>query len=110
MTKVMVLSDDTDPPLAPQDARNLAFLRRLVTVLTATMILGVLTIVVLLVIRLQTPPRTIPIPAQIALPEGTRVIAITQTADRLLVVTEEDNLLVFDASGTMLERRIPLSE
>ncbi|MEL6913408.1 MAG: DUF6476 family protein [Pseudomonadota bacterium] len=95
--------------LSPGDAANLRFLRRLVTVLTATMIVGVILIVTLLVIRLGDAPRPIPAPAQLALPEGTRVIAITQTAENILVVTEAQNLLIYDASGTELLRAILLA-
>ncbi|MEL6549740.1 MAG: DUF6476 family protein [Pseudomonadota bacterium] len=105
------MADDPqeDPNLSPGDAANLRFLRRLVTILTATMILGVIIIITLLVIRLTDAPRSIPAPAQLALPEGTRVIAITQTAENILVVTEAQNLLIFDASGTELIRAIQLA-
>ncbi len=50
----------------------------------------------------------VPIPAQIALPEGTKVVAITQTSTNVLVVTEEQNLLIFDASGVELLRAVQL--
>lgn len=44
--------DDTPSP----EPANLRFLRRLVTVLTAVMILGIAAVVGLLVLRLSTPP------------------------------------------------------
>lgn len=101
-------SDTGEKPLSDADAATLRFLRRLVTVLTAVMIVGVITIVALLVIRLLQPARMVPIPAQIALPEGTKVVAITQTSTNVLVVTEEQNLLIFDASGVELLRAVQL--
>jgi len=58
---------------------NLRFLRRLVTVLTATMILGLLTIVVLFVIKfvnIDTSPMILP--DAITLPEGESARAVTQ--------------------------------
>ena len=72
------------------------------------MIVGVITIVVLLVIRLNQPARMVPVPAQIAMPEGSQVVAVTQTAMNVLVVTEDNSLLIFDASGTELLRAIQL--
>lgn len=93
-----------------EDTPTLRFLRRLVTVLTATMILGVLTIVVLLVIRLNEIPVQLAVPAQILLPEGTRVVAVTQTATNILVVTETQNLLIYNASGTELLGAVQLGQ
>ncbi|MEO0486852.1 MAG: DUF6476 family protein [Pseudomonadota bacterium] len=104
--------------LSAEDARNLRFLRRLVTTLTATMILGVLTIVVLLVMRLNAPapvpavaPASAPalaLPPSLTLPEGEEALAVTQTPDALLVVTRSQLLLVYDASGTELRATVPI--
>jgi len=94
--------------MGAEDAAALRFLRRLVTILTATMILGVLAVVVLLVIRLNQPGVSVTVPAQMALPEGTRVIAVTQTANNILVVTEDETLLIFDASGVEFLRAVQL--
>ncbi len=76
------------------------FLRRLVTVLTTTMILGVLTIVVLLVIRLQTPD-SLPTPDALALPDGQTAYAVTQTPRAWIVVTTDNRLFIFDLDGTL---------
>ncbi|MEO0665915.1 MAG: DUF6476 family protein [Pseudomonadota bacterium] len=103
-------SHDKDDTLSQADETNIRFLRRLVTVLTIAMIAGVILITALLVIRLGQTPRSIPVPAQIALPEGTEVTAITQTSENILVVTASQNLLIFNASGTELIRAIQLSE
>ena len=79
------------------------FLRRLVTVLTATMILGVLTIVVLLVIRLQTP--ALPsLPERITLPEGVTAEAVTFGPNWIAVVTDDARILILDrATGAVLQ-------
>ena len=67
---------------------NLRFLRRLVTVLTATMILGLLTIVALFVIKFMGPvAKPLTLPTAIALPEGQTAQAVTQGLDWIGVVT-----------------------
>ena len=87
---------------------NLRFLRRLVTVLTAVMILGVLTIVALLVIRLNSGTAPIALPGAIALPDGARAVGVTHTPSHILVVTEGGDVLVFDPTGTTLRQTIQL--
>ena len=62
-------------------------LRRLVTLLTATLIVGVITIVGLLVIRLTAVRPTAELPAAITLPAGERAGAVTFGSDWLAVVT-----------------------
>ena len=88
----------TDP-----DARALRFLRRLVTVLTATMIVGVMTIVALLVIRLQTPPepRLPTLPDTIALPSGATAQALTFGDGWIGVVTDDDRFLIYGDDGRL---------
>lgn len=93
--------------LREAEARSLRFLRRLVTVLTATMILGVLAIVVLLVIRLQTPAGPF-IPDALILPEGVRATAYTQGTGWIAIVTEDDEILIYAPDGHRLIRRIPI--
>ena len=90
--------DDFQP-----DDRNVVFLRRLVTVLTGTMILGVLTVVVLLVIRLQTPPPP-SVPAGINLPDGVTAEAVTFGPDWIAIVTADQRILILDRkSGDILQ-------
>lgn len=84
---------------------NLRFLRRLVTVLTATMILGVLVIIALLVIRLQTPGLP-PLPDHITLPDGTRPTAFTRGPDWVAVVSDNNEILIFDVETGALRQRI----
>jgi hypothetical protein len=96
-----------DNRIPETEARNLRFLRRLVTALTATMILGVLAIVILLVIRLQAP---VPphVPDAILLPEGVRATAYTQGTGWIAIVTDADEILIYDPDGHRLVRRIPI--
>ncbi|MEO0915889.1 MAG: DUF6476 family protein [Pseudomonadota bacterium] len=87
--------DDIDPP---QEPANLRFLRRLVTVLTATMILGVLAVIVLLVIRLNQTPMALP--DAVALPDGTTPTAFTRGSD-WMAVTTDDRILIYGLDGTL---------
>ena len=73
---------------------NLRFLRRLVTVLTATMIGGVLLIIVLIVMRFYNVSPVLP--ETIALPNGADAVSFTQGPDWYAVVTDSDQILIFD--------------
>jgi len=89
--------DDTPKPVDPA---MLTYLRRLVTVLTVTMIAGLLVIIALFVIRfssMSTAPA--PLPERITLPEGARASAFTQGPDFLAVVTEDGRILIYDPTG-----------
>ncbi len=91
--------DDMDTPELPA---NLAFLRRLVTVLTIIMIGGVVTVVGLLVIRLNANPVPLPLPDSVTLPDGTEATAFTIGSDWYAVVSAEDEILIFDqVTGTL---------
>ncbi|MCE0505260.1 DUF6476 family protein [Roseivivax sp. GX 12232] len=96
-----------DPSETPEpDLLQIRFIKRLVTVLTATMIAGVLVIIVLLVIRLREP-LPLALPEDLALPEGAVAEAVTTSRERVLVVTEDGRLLVFARDGS-LSQTIPL--
>ena len=83
---------------------NLRFLRRMVTVLTTVMILGVVVVIGLLVTRLT---RDTPIlPAQITLPDGASAVAFTQAADWYAVVTDANEILVFDRVSGALQQTV----
>jgi len=87
------MSEPTPMDVEIPEPANLRFLRRLVTVLTATMILGLLTIVVLFVIKFMGPvTKPLGLPAEITLPDGEVAQAITQGISWIGVVT-------VDASG-----------
>jgi hypothetical protein len=76
-------TEDADYP----EPRRLRRLRRLVTVLTATLIVGVITIVGLLVIRLAPLSRPVALPPAVRLPDGETARAVTLGSDWLAVVT-----------------------
>lgn len=59
----------------------------MVLALTATLIGGVIAIVVLLVIRLQAAPAPLALPAEVRLPAGESARAVTLGSDWLAVVT-----------------------
>jgi hypothetical protein len=96
---------DDDTPLSPDETRSLRFLKGLVTVLTATMILGVLAIIVLLVIRLQTPPAPA-FPSSILLPEGAEATAFTRGDGWLAVVTRDGRILIYGEEGGAVVQEI----
>lgn len=87
---------------------NLTFLRRLVTVLTIIMIAGVVTVVALLVIRLNADPAPLPLPDQITLPDGTTATAFTIGSDWFGIVTENDEILIYDQVTGTLRQTITL--
>lgn len=79
---------------------NLRFLRRLVTVLTVTMIGGVIMITALIVIRYNQS--AVPLPEIIALPDGSTATAFTQARNWYAVVTEDDTILIFSRDSSRL--------
>jgi len=95
------LNPDIEPP-------RLRSLRILVMVLTGTMILGVLTIVVLLVINMTRPaPVALTLPDTITVPEGEMATAFTQGRSWIGVVTLADDgterIRLFDRTGNALQ-------
>jgi len=84
-----------ETPLSQTEVKNLRFLRILVTALTATMILGLLSIVALLVIRFTGAPAGPVLPDQITLPADSKAVAFTQAPDWFAVVTDGNEILIF---------------
>ncbi len=99
--------DMNDAPEPGPEPANLRFLRILVTVLTATMIGGVVIIIVLLVTRFPTPSRPA-LPDVIALPEGATASAFTRGKGWYAVVTEDQRILIYDAASGDLTRTITI--
>ncbi|WP_080457802.1 DUF6476 family protein [Roseovarius sp. A-2] len=99
--------DDSPPPVSPA---TLKFLARLVTVLTATMIVGVVVIVALLVIRFSGEDRRQPLtlPDNITLPEGASAQAVTFGEDWLALVTRDDRILIYDRTSGELRQSIAI--
>ena len=96
--------DDTPSP----EPANLRFLRRLATVLTAVMILGIAAVVGLLVLRLSTPPRPV-LPATVKLPDGVHAEAVTFGAGWYAVVTDADTILIFDSTTGALRQSVGIA-
>ena len=90
----------------PVEPANLRFLRRLVTTLTAVMILGVLVVIGLLVTRLRDAGPVLP--ETVTLPEGARATAITQGSGWYAVVTEDQQILIFDRLTGQLRQSISI--
>ncbi|MGR3614820.1 MAG: DUF6476 family protein [Paracoccaceae bacterium] len=89
-----------------QEPAQLKFLRRLVTVLTAVMIFGLVAVVTLLVIRLSDRRPTLP--DTIALPNGETPQSVTFGNGWYAVVTQNQEILIFDAKSGDILQRIPV--
>jgi len=96
---------DIETPVEPT---NLRFLRRLVTVLTVIMIVGVLTVIMLLVIRLNSDSSSLRLPDRITLPNGTTATAFTVGTDWYGVVTQNDEILIYDRATGALRQIVQL--
>ena len=96
-------------PLPEDEVRNLRFLRRLVTALTATMIFGLLAIVGLLVIRFSAPGSPI-LPDELRLPEGAAATAFTQGSGWYAIVTDRNEILIYDRQTGALRQTIEIAE
>ncbi|MCR8725310.1 DUF6476 family protein [Frigidibacter sp. ROC022] len=93
-------------------ARNLRLLRWLVTLLTTVMIVGIVVIIGLMIWRLNQGPGPTPrlLPESIALPEGVKARAVTLGEGFVLVLTEGDEVLVYDAESGKLRQRARLTD
>ena len=95
------MDKDDQPPNADfQLPRNLRFLQRLVTLLTVSMIVGILTIAALLAFKLRS--ESINFPQTLTLPDGTKPIAFTQTKDWYSIITEANEILIYKNDGTLI--------
>jgi len=99
---------DQKPDADLVEPRSLKFLRRLVTLLTATMIGGVLVIIVLIVMRFYDAPP--PLPERLTLPEGVAATAFTQGPDWFAVVTDDDRILIYDRVTGRLTQTVTLEQ
>lgn len=108
---MVTLKVDSDMDNAPEDQTpepaNLRFLRRLVTVLTVTMIAGVILITSLIVIRYNQSAS--PLPDTITLPDGKTATAFTQARNWYAVVTEDDEILIYSRDSGRLLQTIQIS-
>ncbi len=87
---------------------SLRFLKGLVIALMITMISGVITVVWLLVTRMPDGRVARPVlPPKITLPQGQVAQAVTYGQGVVIVLTDAQTVLVFDAAGT-LRQTVPL--
>ncbi len=97
---------DMDDPIEISEPANLRFLRRMVTVLTAVMICGVLVVTALLVTRLSGKGPDLP--DTITLPDGTQAANFTQGDSWYAVVTTDNQILIFDRLSGSLRQTIKI--
>lgn len=76
------------------------FLKALVTVLTAVMIIGMVVVVGLLITRLNGA-QSLVLPDTLTLPEGARATAITTGPDWYAVVTDTNQILIYNADHSL---------
>ncbi|MBO9432903.1 hypothetical protein J7394_01725 [Ruegeria sp. R13_0] len=96
----------SEPQEEPQETPQLRLLRRMVMLLTAVMIGGVLVTFALIVIRLSD--RTPTLPDQIELPDGAKAQAVTIGNNWYAVVTDDNRILIFDKTTAKLRQEIVL--
>ena len=84
----------------PSGAPEVRFIKRLVTVLTATMIAGLLVIIALFVIRFREPA-PLALPETLDLPQGETAQAVTMMPERILIITKSGRILVYDRAGRL---------
>ena len=99
--RTSVMADQSEVPVNPTEPANLQFLRRLVTTLTATMIVGLIAIFTVLVIRLQSPVAIFP--EITALPQGTKVLSGTRSENELSVIDQNRKMYLFSLDGKKLQ-------
>lgn len=84
------------------------FLRLLVTVLTGVMIAGILGILALIWTRYNNARA--PLPEVITLPDGAKATAYTQGTDWYAVVTQADEILIFDRATGKLRQTLKIAQ
>jgi len=96
----------SEPQDEPQETPQLRLLRRMVMLLTAVMIGGVLVTFALIVIRLSD--RTPTLPDQVELPDGAKAQAVTIGNNWYAVVTDDNRILIFDKTTGRQRQEITL--
>ncbi|WP_164661064.1 DUF6476 family protein [Tropicibacter sp. Alg240-R139] len=94
----------SDEPVEPQETPQLRLLRRMVMLLTAVMIGGVLLTFALIVIRLSD--RTPTLPEEVELPDGASAQAVTIGPNWFAVVTDDSRILIFDKTTGKLKQTV----
>mgnify|MGYP006945885404 CR=1 FL=1 len=83
------------------------YLRLLVTILTATMVIGFIVIVVLFVTKFSDAFGP-DLPDVITLPDGSEPLAFTQGANWYAVVTKDDQVLIYDRETGVLRQTLQI--
>ncbi len=73
------------------------------------MIIGILAIVALIVIRFSGETSAVDLPDEIMLPDGAMATAFTQGEGWYAVVTEGQEILIFDGTTQELRQRIKIA-
>ena len=104
----LILMTKTPPEFI--EPKNLKFLRLLVIVLTITMICGIITLVLVIVIKMPNYNNTesIQLPAEIILPDNMKVETFSIGSNHYLIVTKNDEVLIYDRRTNILEQRIKI--
>ncbi|UXX84176.1 DUF6476 family protein [Roseovarius pelagicus] len=98
--------EDT-PQHQPIDPGMVKYLRLLVTILTATMVIGFIVIVVLFVTKFSDAFGP-DLPDVITLPDGSEPLAFTQGASWYAVVTKDDQVLIYDRETGVLRQTLQI--
>ena len=99
--------DQSEISASLPEPANLRFLRRLVTTLTAIMILGLIAIFAVLVIKLQTT--TAIFPEITALPASAEVLSISRTATELIIIDQTRTIYILSLDGKTIVQKIKLN-
>lgn len=103
------MSVHNEPDDQGPEPANLKFLRILVTVLTATMIIGIAAVITLMVLRLnQTPSSWAPQVETLTLPSGVTPAAVTYIQNRTLILGDDDNLYIFEGDAQTATKTIKI--
>ncbi len=81
---------------------TIKFLKLLVTVLASVMIIGFVIIVSLFILNFRTS--NFSIPATIELSSGVSPVAYTQTKDWYAIITDQDEILIYDKAGNQIQK------
>lgn len=105
-TRFDMAADDSDWKKVAKEVPELRLLKALVTGLALVMGLGMIAIVALLWMRFGQA--ALPeLPANIDLPAGVGVDAVTFARDWIVVVTDTGEVLLYDRSGGLRDRVQP---
>lgn len=83
-------------------------LQWLVIALTASMVVGVIAVVAVVVTRFPKP-MTPPMPSELALPAGQTPLAVTQGRDWVAVVSDAGRIFIFDRASGALRQEVVIT-